>query len=118
MSTDPDGRATDASRRTLLAQERTYLAWFRSAITALAVSVGVGRLIPAVVGADRTGFLMLGTGYAILGFILFVYGLVRHRRVEEALERGGFVPLPMPAVIGLTLFGVALTLATFVVLLW
>ena len=38
--------ARDAARRTRLANERTYLAWWRTGLTTLAVSVGAGRLIP------------------------------------------------------------------------
>jgi uncharacterized membrane protein YidH (DUF202 family) len=47
-SSDPAARQ-DASRRTLLAEERTFLAWFRSGLAAIAVSLAVGRLLPALV---------------------------------------------------------------------
>jgi len=36
----------DATRRTRLANERTYLAWWRTGLTALAVSFAVGKLVP------------------------------------------------------------------------
>ena len=42
--------ARDATRRTRLANERTYLAWWRTGLTTLAVSVGTGKLVPAVTG--------------------------------------------------------------------
>ena len=38
----------DATRRTRLANERTYLAWWRTGLASLAVSVGTGRLVPAL----------------------------------------------------------------------
>ncbi|MGZ5314068.1 MAG: DUF202 domain-containing protein, partial [Solirubrobacterales bacterium] len=38
--------ARDATRRTRLANERTQLAWWRTGLTALAVAVGIGRVIP------------------------------------------------------------------------
>ncbi len=36
----------DATRRTRLANERTYLAWWRSGLTALAVGLAAGKLVP------------------------------------------------------------------------
>ena len=36
----------DATRRTRLANERTYLAWWRTGLTALAVGIGIGKLVP------------------------------------------------------------------------
>jgi uncharacterized membrane protein YidH (DUF202 family) len=42
--------AVDATRRTHLASERTELAWWRTGLAALAVAVGVGRVVP---GLDR-----------------------------------------------------------------
>jgi putative membrane protein len=38
--------ARDATRRTRLATERTYLAWWRTGLTTFAVSVGAGKLVP------------------------------------------------------------------------
>src|SRR5438309_1899774 len=38
-----ESEPVDASRRTRLANERTYLAWLRSSLTALAVAVGAGK---------------------------------------------------------------------------
>ena len=36
-----------AEHRTRLAGERTYLAWWRTAIAALAVGLGAGKVAPA-----------------------------------------------------------------------
>ncbi len=38
--------AGDATRRTRLANERTYLAWWRTGLTAFAVSIAAGKLVP------------------------------------------------------------------------
>ena len=51
--TDPQREPDDATRRTCLAQERTFLAWLRSGLAAFAVAVGVGRLTPALLGVPR-----------------------------------------------------------------
>jgi putative membrane protein len=42
--------ARDATRRTRLASERTYLAWWRTGLTTLAVSVGTGKIVPELSG--------------------------------------------------------------------
>ena len=43
----------DATRRTRLANERTYLAWWRTGLAAFAVSLGAGRLVPAIAGGPQ-----------------------------------------------------------------
>jgi len=43
----------NASRRTRLASERTYLAWWRTGLAAFAVSLGAGRLVPAIAGGPQ-----------------------------------------------------------------
>jgi putative membrane protein len=68
----------DATRRTRLANERTYLAWWRSGLTALAVSFGVdealrnGRYAPfddrAAVGFTVAGLLL---GLATILVVIF-----------------------------------------------
>jgi putative membrane protein len=45
---EPFDEARDATRRTRLANERTYLAWWRTGLTAFAVSLGAGKLVPAL----------------------------------------------------------------------
>jgi len=51
---DPDGvDVADATRRTRLANERTYLAWWRTGLTALAVSIGFGKIVPGVSDVAR-----------------------------------------------------------------
>jgi putative membrane protein len=88
----PDERHfDDPTRRTYLAEERTLLAWWRSGLAALAVSLAVGRLLPAVLGESTSvPFGLLGLGFALLGLFLFVVGAYRHRSVEQALERGSY----------------------------
>jgi inner membrane protein YidH len=83
----------DATRRTRLANERTYLAWLRSALTALAVAVGAGKIVPGVADVTKWPFELLGAGFAVLALVLILYGALRYVRVEEALEAGGFAPL-------------------------
>ena len=110
--------AIDATRRTFLAEERTFLAWLRSGLAATAVSLAVGRLLPALLDADRGVYRLLGIGYGLLGIFLMVYGAVRQRVVERHLVTGGFVPLPLWVVAILGCAGLALGVATVATLLY
>ena len=109
----------DATRRTRLAGERTQLAWWRTGLTALAVGVGIGRVVPAL--GDRATewpYEALGVAFALYGVLLIAYGNVRGRLLEEAVERGGFVALGRFANLALGIGGVALGLATGVLILF
>lgn len=88
-----DEATADATRRTRLANERTYLAWWRGGLTALAVALGAGAVIPDLTSGRRWPYVLLGIGFAALAIAFIAYGVVRHRQVERALEEGGFAPL-------------------------
>src|SRR5438874_9939798 len=102
----------DATRRTRLANERTYLAWWRSGLTAYAVAVGFGRIVPSITHETRWPYTVAGIGYAIIGTIFIVYGALRHRHVEDALQRGNFSSPDRRFLVGLAGVGVALGLLT------
>jgi putative membrane protein len=89
----PEPELADASRRTRLANERTLLAWIRSALAAFAVAIGTGKIIPGVTHVTRWPFELLGAGFAVLGVLLIVDGTLRFVRIEEALTAGEFAPL-------------------------
>jgi putative membrane protein len=101
----------DATRRTRLANERTYLAWWRTALTSFAVSIGVGRVLPALTGVTRWPYVVVGAGFALLGVALVVLALRRQREVERAVDRGEFVRPDERLLAGLTVVGVVLGLA-------
>jgi putative membrane protein len=115
MNRDP--RFAEASRRTYLANERTELAWWRTGLTSLAVSLGVGRLIPELGGGPDWPYAVIGAGYAMLGLGFIVYGSWREREVRRAFERGEFAYPDARAFGALTALAVALGLATLVLVL-
>jgi uncharacterized membrane protein YidH (DUF202 family) len=80
----------DGTRRTRLANERTYLACWRTGFAAFAVSIGAGKLVPALTHAPRWPYLVLGAGFALLGVSFTGYGVVRNRLVDRAITRGSF----------------------------
>jgi putative membrane protein len=104
----------EASRRTYLANERTELAWWRTGLTALAVSLGVGRLIPELGGGPNWPYAVIGAGYAILGTGFIVYGSLRERAVRRAFEKGEFAFPDTRVFAALTALAVLLGVATFV----
>jgi putative membrane protein len=88
-------QATDATRRTRLASERTELAWWRTGLTALAVALAVGRVVPELSDSSaRWPYVGVGVCFGLYGLAVFAYGSHRRRVVERALTEGEF---PEPA---------------------
>jgi putative membrane protein len=106
----------DATRRTRLANERTYLAWWRTGLTALAVAVGIGRIVPEVANTTRWPYELLGVGYGLLGVAFMVAAFLRTREIEQALDSGGFAPLHATFLFALTAAGLVLGALTVVVI--
>jgi len=105
----------DATRRTRLANERTYLAWWRTGLTAFAVSLGTGRLVPALTDDTRWPYVVVGVGFAALGVAFVLYGYVRQRAVDAAIAEGGFAPPDDWLVGALAAVGVLLGLALLLI---
>jgi putative membrane protein len=106
-------RSDDATRRTRLAGERTQLAWWRTGLTALAVGIGVGRVVPEL-DQQITGwpYVVLGASFALYGVLLILYGNMRGRVLDEAIERGGYTTMGRWANWSLSVGGAGLALAT------
>jgi putative membrane protein len=107
--------AGDATRRTRLANERTYLAWWRTGLAALAVSLGAGKLVPALTPGSQWPYTIAGVGFACVGMIFIGYAFVRHRSVERAISRGEFAPPYEGFIAALALAGVLLGLLVLVI---
>src|SRR3954470_8899476 len=89
----------DQARRTSMAAERTWLAWWRTALGASAGALGVGRLAPEVLHVAPAPYVVLGCGYALLAVSLLVIGARRQLDLQRAVDRGEQAPLPF-AVVG------------------
>jgi putative membrane protein len=111
----PD-EVADATRRTQLANERTYLAWWRTALTAFAVSIGSGKVVPELTSGTTWPYTTIGIGFAAVGVFCSVYGFRRHREVERAISRGEFAPADDRMVLLLSGVGAVLGLLLVVVL--
>jgi putative membrane protein len=111
------GAIEDATRRTRLANERTYLAWWRTGLTAVAVGFGAGRLVPELSDGASWPFEAVGVAFALVGVAFVAFGYRRQKDVDEALARGEYASLPSPVPLAFAAAGVVLGLATIVLLL-
>ena len=102
----------DATRRTRLASERTYLAWWRSALAAVAVVLGVGKVVPELTGGTSIGYELVGVGYGLLGIAFVIYGHRRQQELDRALTEGRFIPLGRGVMLVFTISGIILGAAT------
>jgi putative membrane protein len=107
----------DVTRRTRLAAERTWLAWWRSGIAASTAAVAVGGVVPELVDKGGTAYVVLGCAYALLAACVFAGAAVRRHQVERALERGDWSALGDRGALALSLVAMALALGTLVVIL-
>ena len=120
MNDGPDKPAsgTDAYRRTRLAGERTELAWWRTGLTAIAVALGVGAILPEIDRSDTEWpHVVLGAAFALYGVALIVVGTIRGRDVGEAVASGRYSELSRQASTWLTAIGALLGLATAALLI-
>jgi putative membrane protein len=97
--------ASQDDSQTELAVERTQLAWWRTGLTALAVGIGIGRIIPDL-GNSSTAwpYAVLGVAFCTYALCLIAFGYGRARPTGSVSERRGSFALAS--------FGVVLSLAT------
>ena len=121
--TDPRPGASEAvfadpTRRTYLAQERTLLAWWRTALGTMAVAVAIGSLLPKLAHLPKAPYVGLGAGYAALSLWFVLLGAYRQWTVERALARRRYLGLSQHMLTALSVYMTALVAATAWVLFW
>jgi putative membrane protein len=98
------GRAagSDPDYRFTLANERTFLAWFRTALALIAGGVAVVQLVPS--SAFSGTRQVLGILLTVAGGGLSLAAVMRWRRVQAAMRRGeDLPPTRIPVILGLGL---------------
>jgi putative membrane protein len=113
-SEEKPGDVVDASRRTRLANERTYLAWWRTGLAAVAVGIAAGRIVPLLAHGVNWPYRVAGVGFGLIGVAFIALAFARHRQVEQAIARGEFAPLDDQLIAALTVLGVVLGLVLVV----
>ena len=81
----PVDAADLAVKQIVMAAERTWLAWWRSALVAIAGALAVGRVTPQLLHVASWPYVLLGVGY----------GLDRHRHGHRS--SGGAAMSDLPA---------------------
>jgi uncharacterized membrane protein YidH (DUF202 family) len=80
--------AVDATRRTRLANERTFLAWWRTALATLGLGVALGKVLPEVSDPPHWPYVAVGAVCSLLGAALAGLGWWRYASVDRALDGG------------------------------
>jgi len=91
---EPESRA-----RTHLANERTFLAWFRSGFTLIALGVAAAHFLTAPTLTTATLVPLFSMLVIALGMCLVVIGLWRYRGGESRIEAGDFAPAGLSVVV-------------------
>jgi inner membrane protein YidH len=103
--------------RTRLANERTYLAWWRTGIAALAAGFAIGRIVPEVVAGTDWPYIALGAALVAAGLVAIAYGVVRYRELDAALREGREPRISDTALLVLTGIGLAVGVASILLVL-
>jgi putative membrane protein len=107
-SEPPDGtQGVEPDYRFTLANERTFLAWERTALGLLAAAVAVVQLVPelSIAGARH----VLGAVLALLAILAAGMGILRWEQVDRAMRRDLPLPRhPTPVYLGIGLVVVGL----------
>ncbi len=108
----------DPTRRTYLAQERTLLAWWRTALATIGVAIAIGSILPKLTGLPKAPFIGLAAGYAALSLWFVLLGAYRQWTGEHALAQRRYLGLNRGMVTALSVYMTALVAATAWVLFW
>ena len=104
-----------AVQRTLLANERTYLAWWRTGLTALTVALASARVVPELSDARHTWpYTIVGAAFAVLGVACITFAERRRRAVDRAYGADA----GSNGLLALTASGVVLGVALFALIVF
>jgi putative membrane protein len=115
----PEATEADVTRRTWLANERTYLAWWRTGLTTLTVALAAARVVPELSGTKHQWpYTVIGAAYAVLGTLCIGYAEWRRVSVDRALREDRYSGPDPKVTMGLTVIGVLLGLGLLVLIVF
>lgn len=109
---DPQSQSELLVKQALMASERTWLAWWRSALVATAGALAVGRVAPQALHVATWPYIILGVGYGILAVGMTLVGARRHRRLTDHTLNAAQSSVGTRSISAFTAGGVALALCT------
>ncbi len=109
LGPDPNAVGTDPDYRFTLANERTFLAWIRTAMALVAGGLGAIHLIPDTLGSEILGLLLLA-----LAFLTSASAYRRWFQSEQAIRLGE--PLPTSRLPQIMAYSVAIVAAVTAIL--
>ncbi|MFG2084766.1 MULTISPECIES: YidH family protein [unclassified Spirillospora] len=109
-------RESEPDARFTFANERTFLAWNRTALALIVAGLAIVQLLPPFPGLPW-GRHLLAVPLIVLGAVLSVGGFAEWGRNQRALRRGEPLPRsPLPRVLAIAIAAVALLAAVLVLL--
>jgi putative membrane protein len=97
LGPDPETVGDDIDPRFSLANERTFLAWIRTALALISIGLAVTQLLPPfdLPGGRR----IIGIPLMVLGIVVAVQALREWLGNERALRQGGRLPRPRLSIV-------------------
>lgn len=108
MDEEPDYRYS-------LANERTYLAWVRTALALIAGGIAIRIFVSDVGGSGLLS--AAAVGFTILGGVLTVTSFRHWQDVQQAMREGRVLPTqrgPLILTVGMVFLALVVTIAVFV----
>jgi putative membrane protein len=115
---DHTSRQQESKVRTHLANERTFLAWLRTALTAMTLGLAAAEFLTEDLGIGvdlpitrALAFTLVTGGLVILGV-----GIREYLNNRKKIREGEFEPASTVAIVGTVIIGIAGVLALVIVL--
>jgi putative membrane protein len=110
------GQDAEPDARFTFANERTFLAWTRTALAFVVAGLGIVQLLPPFPGVPW-GRHLLGVPLIALGAVIAVVGYGQWARNQQALRRGEPMPRSvLPRILAITIAGMAVVAAVVLLL--
>jgi inner membrane protein YidH len=111
-----DSGGTEPDARFTFANERTFLAWSRTALALVVAGLAIVQLLPPFPGV-AAGRHLLGIPLIVLGAVLAVAAYAEWVRNQHALRRGEPMPRSvLPWILTATVTGIAVIAAVVVLI--
>jgi uncharacterized membrane protein YidH (DUF202 family) len=113
----PVDLADMAVKQAVMAAERTWLAWWRSALVALAGALAVGRVTPQVLHVASWPYVLLGVGYGLIAIGMVIVGALRHERLTRVTLTSADSTVDSRLIAAFSAAGVAVAACTLALIL-